>query len=170
MTWHDAIVAFIALQRLAELVHSRRNIARLLAEGAVLVAEPSYPWLVATHTAWILALAFAVPADAAVSPLFLALYIVLLGLRVWVMASLGRYWCTRIVTLAGAPLVRRGPYRFLRHPNYVVVAGEILVAPLIFGAWEIALIFTVLNGILIWLRIRKEDAVLAERRAASSGP
>ena len=165
MTWHYAIVAFIAVQRLAEMLYSRRNIARLLAQGATTVKEPTYPWLVAVHATWVLALAFAIPADAPVNPVFLALYLVLLGLRVWVMASLGRFWCTRIVTLPGAPLVRRGPYRFLRHPNYVVVAGEMFVAPLIFGAWNIALAFTVLNGVLIWIRIKAEETVLAARRA-----
>jgi isoprenylcysteine carboxyl methyltransferase (ICMT) family protein YpbQ len=101
MTWHYGIVAFIALQRLAEVVYSRRNIARLLAEGAALVEEPIYPWLVAVHAAWVLALAIAVPADAAADPFFLGLYLVLLGLRAWVMAALGRFWCTRIVTLPG---------------------------------------------------------------------
>jgi len=168
MTWHQAIVGLIVLQRLAELAYSRRNIARLLAAGAVLIEEPSYLWLVAVHAAWIAALAFAVPADASVNPYFLMLYLAILALRVWVMASLGRFWCTRIVTLPGAPLVRRGPYRFLRHPNYVVVAAEIAVAPLIFGAWAIALIFTVLNGAMLWLRIRAEEAALADRRTMSA--
>jgi methyltransferase len=167
MTLHYIIVAAIVLQRLAELVYSRRNLERLVADGAAVVAEPSYPWLVAVHTAWIAALVIAVPADAPVQIPFLALYLVLLVLRVWVMTSLGRYWCTRIVTLPEAPLVTSGPYRFLRHPNYAVVAGEILVAPLIFGAWEIAAIFSVLNAALIYLRIEREDAVLAARRAPS---
>ena len=164
MTWHYLIVAFIALQRLAEVAYSRRNIKRLLGDGATLVEEPIYPWLVAVHGGWIAALAVAVPADTPADPVFLGLYLLLLGLRVWVMAALGRFWCTRIVTLPGAPLVRRGPYRFLRHPNYVVVVGEILVAPLIFGAWGVALAFSALNGVLLWIRMQAEETVLAERR------
>lgn len=85
--------------------------------------------------------------------------------RIWVIASLGRFWTTRIVTLEDAPLVRRGPYRFLRHPNYVVVAAEIVVLPLVFGAWQLALIFGALNlGVLAW-RIRVEEQALKPRRA-----
>ena len=165
MTAHFAIVAFVVLQRVAELIYSERNIARLTAEGGVVVAEPAYAWIVAVHAGWIAALGFGIPGDAPVSMPMLLVYAVLLGLRVWVMASLGRYWSTRIVTLPGAPVVRKGPYRFLRHPNYVVVAAEIFVVPLIFGAWLIAIVFSVLNGAVLWLRIVREDAVLSERRA-----
>ncbi|MGE0658964.1 MAG: isoprenylcysteine carboxylmethyltransferase family protein, partial [Reyranellaceae bacterium] len=86
------------------------------------------------------------------------------ALRVWIVLSLGPYWTTRIVTVPGAPLVRRGPYRYLRHPNYVVVTGEIAVLPLIFGAWEIALVFSILNAALLWHRIRIENAALSTRR------
>lgn len=170
MTAHFVIVGLIALQRLAELVYSQRNIRRLVAEGGVVVAEPAYPWIVAVHTAWLLAMAFAVPADAAVNVPFLLLYIAVLGLRVWVMASLGRFWCTRIVTVPAAPLVARGPYRLLRHPNYAVVAAEIFVAPLIFDAWLIAIVFSVLNAGVIYLRIEREDAVLAARRHERGTP
>jgi methyltransferase len=85
--------------------------------------------------------------------------------RLWVLASLGRFWTTRIVILPGAPLVRRGPYRYLRHPNYLVVAAEIAVLPLVFGAWGIALVFSLLNLVLLIQRIRVEDAALAPRRA-----
>jgi methyltransferase len=86
-------------------------------------------------------------------------------MRIWVIASLGPYWTTRIITLDGAPLVRRGPYRFLRHPNYWVVAAEIAVLPLAFGAWPVALVWTILNALLLRLRIRAEDAALEARRA-----
>ena len=89
---------------------------------------------------------------------------VLLAARAWTIWSLGPYWTTRVITLPGALLVRRGPYRYLRHPNYVVFAGEIAVLPLIFGAWRLALLFSVLNAALLWHRIRVEDAALAPRR------
>lgn len=163
MTSHYVIVALIALQRLVELVYSRRNIARLVAEGGIVIPEPGYVWIVAVHAAWVAALFLAIPADAPVQMPFLYLYLGLLVLRVWVMASLGRFWSTRIVTVPGVPLVRSGPYRFLRHPNYVVVVGEIAVAPLIFGAWWIAIVFTILNGLVIYLRIKAEEPVLARR-------
>lgn len=167
VTWHFVIVGLIVLQRLAELAYSRRNTARLLASGAILVKEPGYIGIVAVHAAWVLALALAIPADAPVNPYFLALYLAILGLRLWVMASLGRFWSTRIVTLPGAPLIESGPYRFVRHPNYLVVAAEIAVAPLIFGAWGIALVFSALNAAVLAMRIRKEEMALADRRTAT---
>lgn len=168
MTAHAIIVGLLVLQRAAELVYARRNRRRLVAEGGEVVPEPVYPWIVAVHAGWLLALAFLIPSDAPVQTPFLLLYIAILGVRIWVMASLGRYWTTRIVTIPGASLVRKGPYRFLRHPNYAVVAAEIFVAPLIFGAWWIAIVFSVLNGALLYLRIEREDAVLARRRQDSS--
>ena len=97
----------------------------------------------------------------------LAGFIALQGVRLWVLASLGRYWTTRVITVSGAPLVRRGPYRFMRHPNYLVVIAEIAVLPLIFGAWQIAAIFSALNVALLAHRIRVEDAALAPRRATN---
>ena len=84
--------------------------------------------------------------------------------RAWVLVSLGQFWTTRIITAPGLPLVRRGPYRYLRHPNYVIVVAEIAILPLIFSAWWIALAFSVLNGILLVHRVRIENRVLAERR------
>jgi len=95
---------------------------------------------------------------------------VLQGLRVWVLATLGRYWTTRIITLPGAPLVRRGPYRWLRHPNYVVVAGEIAVLPLAFGAWQIAVVFSLANALVLWIRIRSEERALATRPREDDQP
>ena len=84
--------------------------------------------------------------------------------RAWVIWSLGRLWTTRVITVPDEPLVQRGPYRFLRHPNYAVVAGEIAVLPLVFGAWEIAVVFSVLNAAMLWHRIAVEEAALADRR------
>jgi len=104
--------------------------------------------------------------DASLNLPLLGLYGLLLGFRLWVMVSLGPYWTTRIITLPQAPLVRRGPYRFMRHPNYAVVAAEIAVLPLVFGAWHIAVVFSLLNLLLLRLRIRVEDAALASRRSA----
>lgn len=169
MTAHFVIVGLIVLQRLAEMIYDRRNTRRLLAEGGVMVPEPVYPWIVAVHAGWLVALALAIPADAPVQVPFLLLYLGILAARLWVMASLGPYWSTRIITLPDAPLVRKGPYKLIRHPNYAVVAAEIFVAPLIFDAWLIAIIFSVLNAAVLYLRIEREDAVLLARRDKGPG-
>ena len=110
----------------------------LMARGAVEIGAKHYPLIVLLHAAWLLAIIALLPRPTAIHWGLLALFVVLQGLRVWVLATLGPYWTTRIISLPGAPLVRRGPYRFLRHPNYMVVAGEILVLPLVFGesAWR----------------------------------
>ena len=103
-----------------------------------------------------------VPAGGPVHWPLLALYAALQGVRYWVIRSLGGHWTTRIITVPGRPLVRSGPYRYFRHPNYAVVAGEIALLPLVFGAWEIALVFSLLNGLLLAHRIRIENAALAK--------
>jgi methyltransferase len=159
------IVALVALQRLGELVLATRNTRALLGRGAVEHGAGHYPLIVLLHAAWLLALLFLVPPDAPLSWFWLAVFVGLQGLRLWVVASLGPYWTTRIITLPDAPLVRRGPYRFLRHPNYVVVAAEIAVLPLVFGAWRIALVFSLLNAAMLAWRIRIEEQALTLRRA-----
>jgi methyltransferase len=161
------VVALVALARLAELWYARRNTRALLDAGGVEVGGNHYPLIVALHAAWLIAIVAAVPPDAGVSVPLLVLFAILQGLRAWVLLSLGRYWTTRVITVPGAPLVRRGPYRFLRHPNYLVVAGEIAVLPLAFGAWGVAVAFSALNGALLAWRISVEDRVLAPRRRAS---
>lgn len=164
MNWPLAIVALVAAQRLAELAWARRNQKRLLAQGAVEAGRRHYPLLVAFHAAWLVALALLVPADASISMFWLAVFGVLQGLRLWVIASLGPYWTTRIISLPGAPLRRRGPYRLLRHPNYAVVAAEVPVLPLAFGAWGLALVFGLAHLPLLAWRIRVEEAALTPRR------
>ncbi len=169
-SWAQIILGVVLLQRLGELYYAQSNTKKLLAEGGVEHGADHYPVLVLVHAAWLVALAFSVPPEAPVSWPWTALYGVLLALRAWVMLSLGRFWTTRIVTLPGAPLVARGPYRWLRHPNYAVVVAEIFVAPMIFGQMWIALIFSALNGAALYSRIRVENAVLAERRGLTSPP
>jgi methyltransferase len=159
------VLGVVALQRLAELVHARRNTARLLAAGGVEHGAGHYWLFVLLHGAWLVSLLLAVPADAPANPFLLGLYGLLFLLRIWTLASLGRYWTTRVVTLPGAPLVRRGPYRVLRHPNYLIVIAEIAVLPMVFGQWVIALVFSALNLPLLRHRIRVEEAALAERRS-----
>lgn len=166
MTWPalPLVLGFLTLQRLSELWISRRNASRLLAEGAFEVGAGHYPLFVVLNTAWILTMAVGIPLRTRPEPGLLAAFVLLQLGRLWVILSLGRYWTTRVITLPGAPLVRSGPFRLCRHPNYLVVVGEIAVLPLAFGAWEIATIFSLLNLPLVAHRIRVEEAVLRERR------
>ena len=166
----QAILLLVAAQRLAELVLARRNARRLLADGGIEHGAGGYPLLVLLHAAWLVALFVFVPPDAAVSWPLIAVYLLLQAARVWVIASLGRFWTTRVITLPDAPLVRRGPYRWLRHPNYLVVAGEIAVLPLAFGAWELALGFSLANAVLLAERIRIEERALGPRRDIPAAP
>jgi methyltransferase len=158
------VVALVALERLAELWYARRNTRALIEAGGVEVGGGHYPLMVALHAGWLVAILATVPSDAAVSVPLLALFAILQGFRAWVLLSLGRYWTTRVITLPGVPLVQRGPYRFLRHPNYLVVAAEIVVLPLAFGDWGVALVFSALNAALLTWRISVEDQALAPRR------
>lgn len=160
------VLALVALQRLAELAWSARNTRRLLARGAVEIGRRHYPLFVLLHASWLIAIAVTVPADTAPSWPLLGVFIVLQGLRIWVVATLGPWWTTRIITLPDAPLVRGGPFRLLKHPNYAVVAAEIAVLPLAFGAWQIAVIWSIANALLLRHRIRVEETALRPRRAA----
>ena len=155
------VLGLVALQRAAELAFATVNTRRLRAEGAVEFDAPGYPWFVVLHAAWLLSLLLHVPASTVPSWPLLALFAALQGGRLWVMASLGRRWTTRIIVLPGAPLLARGPYRYLRHPNYAIVAAEIAVLPLAFGAPATALVFSAANLALIRRRIAREERALA---------
>jgi len=162
----------IAVLRLVEMAHSRRNTRRLLDAGGVEHGAAQFPLFVALHVSWLLALFALVPADATLVPAWLALALAATGLRWWAIAALGRYWSARVVTIADAPLVCRGPYRWLRHPNYVAVAVEMVAVPLAVGAVGIAVVFGALNLALLALRLRVEARALAPRRGpppAASG-
>lgn len=160
------ILALVTLQRLGELWLSNRNTRRLLAYGAVEHGSGHYAVLVAVHAAWLMSLWWLAPGRP-LQWLPLALYLLVQLARAWVIASLGRRWTTRIIVLPGAPLVRRGPYRFVEHPNYIVVALEIALLPLVFGLVELALLFTLLNGLLLAVRIRAENEALRSLREPS---
>lgn len=168
MTLAQAILSFVLFQRLAELWLSRSNTRRLLAMGGIEHGAAHYPWLVLLHAGWLIALIVSVPADATIDGLWLAIFVILQAARFWVLMTLGKSWTTRIITVPGRPLVRAGPYRYLRHPNYAVVAGEIAVLPLVFDQWLIAIAFSLANAVLLYERIRVEDAALAERRTITS--
>ena len=166
MSLFHAVLGLVVLQRLAELVLAARNTSRLRAAGAFELDARGYPAFVLLHGGWLLSLALFVPAAAPPSWPLLAVYAVLQLGRVWVIASLGRHWTTRLIVLPGAPLVRRGPYRFVRHPNYLLVAAEIAVLPLAFGAVAIAVVFSLANLLLVARRIAIEERALAPRRQA----
>lgn len=153
------ILALVTLQRLGELWLSNRNTRRLLAQGAHEVGASHYPLIVAVHTFWLLALWW-LARGRQIDGFWLGLFVLLELARIWVLASIGRRWTTRIIILPGAPLVRRGPYRFVHHPNYLVVIAEIAVLPLVFGLWQIALLFSLLNAAALTIRIREENRAL----------
>ena len=125
-----------------------------------------YPFIVLLHAAWLVGMAVLIPPSTPPNWWLLGLYAALQPLRVWTIATLGPYWTTRIISVPGAPLVRRGPYRFVRHPNYVVVCAEIALLPLAFGAIEIAIVFSILNASLLSWRIRVEERTLTPRRGS----
>lgn len=160
-----AILAFVTMQRVAELVLARSNTRALLAAGAREYAPGHYPLIVAVHTAWLAALWWLAPGETIRWP-FLLLFVLLQLGRVWVIRTLGPRWTTRIIVLPGAPLVTGGPFRFVSHPNYLVVIGEIAVLPLVFGLWEVALLFSLLNAIVLTIRVRAENRALAGVAAA----
>jgi methyltransferase len=154
------ILALVTLQRVGELCLSNRNTRSLLAQGEREYGQSHYPLIVAVHALWLVALLWLAPGRH-IFAFWLVLYVLLQVARIWVLATLGQRWTTRIIVLPGAPLVRRGPYRLVDHPNYVVVTGEIAVLPLVFGLWQIALIFTALNAAALTIRIREENRALA---------
>jgi methyltransferase len=161
----DLALGYLVAARLIELVLANANSRRLLAAGAVEHGRKHYPLIVALHALWIAALWIFVPHDTAPEPILLGAFALLQLARVWIIATLGRYWTTRIISLPEAPLVRRGPYRFVRHPNYLVVALEIPVLSGAFHAWGLALAFGLANLAILYWRIRTENRALAPRRA-----
>ena len=163
MSFAELILALVTLQRAGELVISRTNTHQLLARGAVEVAPAHYPAVVAVHAAWLLSL-WVFGHDQPVNPVALVVYLALQGFRIWVLRTLGSRWTTRIIILPEQPLVSAGPYRWLSHPNYAVVTGEIAVLPLAFDLPLLAALFTVLNAAVLAIRIRAENRALAASR------
>jgi methyltransferase len=167
LTAAEIILAAVTLQRASELVVSRYNTQRLMARGAVELAPGHYPLIVAVHAGWLISL-WLFGRQQPVSLALLAGYLVLQGLRFWMLWTLGARWTTRIIVLPGQPLVSGGPYRFLSHPNYAIVAGEIAVLPLTLGLPLLAGVFTVLNAAVLAIRISAENRALAASRETKS--
>jgi methyltransferase len=160
------ILAFVTAERLVELVIARRNTARLLGQGAREHAPGHYPLIVAVHALWLAALWWLAPGEP-INLVLLALFALLQLGRIWVLATLGPRWTTRIIVVPGETLVRRGPYRFVSHPNYLVVVGEIALLPLVFGLWQVALLFSLMNLAVLTIRIRAENSALASATPAA---
>jgi len=159
------IAAFlILLQRGLEEIYSARNTRALLAAGGREFGSDYYPVVAITHLAWIAALFLIVPSDAPIMWPLLVLYLLLQVVRYWVIATLGRYWTHRIITLPQAPVVREGPYRYVRHPNYAVTIAETFLLPLAFGDAAVSVIFGCVWSAVLYYKILLEDRALAERR------
>jgi len=163
--WPQVVALLVLVQRGAEELYSARNTRALLAEGATEAGASYYPVVATTHLAWIASLFCLVPPDAAASKALAALYIALQAVRYWVIGTLGRFWTHRIITRPDAPIVRAGPYRWLRHPNYAVTIIETVLLPTVFGAWALGLIMTAVWTSVLAYKIELEDAALAPRRA-----
>ncbi|MDP9424602.1 MAG: hypothetical protein M3P37_00845 [Actinomycetota bacterium] len=159
-------LAIIAVQRLLELVLARRNERRARARGAIERGQGHYPLIVGLHSLWLVSTLVEGlvrgPEAPSFWPVALALLLLVQPLRYWAIFSLGPYWNTKILVVPGAKVVAGGPYRYVSHPNYVVVVVEILTFPLIFGAWWTALVFTALNAAVLYVRIREENRTLRE--------
>lgn len=153
------VLSLVTAQRIGELLLARRNTRRLVARGAVEVGAGHYPFIVALHAAWLIGL-WLLAWDRPLNLWLLAGFVGLQAARVWVIATLGERWTTRIIILPSEPLTRRGPYRFLSHPNYLVVVAEIFVLPLAFGLAWYALIFSLLNAAMMAVRIASEGRAL----------
>ena len=160
MSWVALIIlTVVTVQRHAELWLSNRNTRRLLDQGAVEVGRSHYSLIVAVHIAWLAMLWWLAPGQPINWPL-IAIFVLLQFARLWVIATLGPRWTTRIIVLPGAPLVRAGPYRFVDHPNYLIVALEIAVLPFAFGLVTWAIVFSLLNAAVLTIRIRAENLAL----------
>lgn len=163
MTPAALLLALVTLERLAELWLARRNTKALIAAGAVEFAPGHYPLIVLLHAFWLTGL-WLLGWNHLMSTVWLMIFLMLQILRVWVLATLGARWTTRIIVQPGVALVARGPYRWIAHPNYLVVIGEIAVLPLCLGLPWYALMFSVANAAVLTIRIRAENAALAELR------
>jgi methyltransferase len=157
------LLAFVIFQRLTELVYANSNTRRLLANGGIEHEASHYYLLVAVHAGWLATLLWLAPGQRVNLWFFLG-YIGLQFFRSWIFISLGRRWTTRIITVPGETLVKKGPYKYFRHPNYMLVVAEIACLPLVFGLWKVAITFSMANAVALFIRIRAEEKALAPLR------
>ena len=163
------ILGLVTLQRLIELFIAHRNTKRLIAKGGFEMGSGHYPLIVTLHTLWLAGLWY-LAWNGTVSWPWIFVYLVIEAARGWIIAALGDRWTTRIIVVPGEPLIDEGPYRYFRHPNYIVVACEIFILPMAFGLWWYALPFAVVNGGLLYWRIKAEDEALKPLREPLDQP
>lgn len=156
--------ALVLLQRALEELHSQRNTRRLYEQGAREEGREYFSVVATTHLCWVASLAFLIPGNAPVQMPLLFLFLALQPLRYWIIATLGRYWTHRVITLPNAPIVIKGPYRFVRHPNYVLTLAETFLLPAAFGQTALAVIFTTIWGAVLHHKITIEDRAISMRR------
>jgi methyltransferase len=159
-------ISFFILQRISELLIARRNEKWLLQQGAVEFGKSHYPFIVALHTLFIISIIveYLLRGQPPVSWIFLILFLFVLSFKFWALSSLGKYWNTKIYRVPGVYPVKKGPYKFLKHPNYMEVVCEIALIPLVFHLYYTAVIFTLLNAVMLTVRIREENKVWADVR------
>ncbi|PXV65516.1 methyltransferase [Dysgonomonas alginatilytica] len=160
-------ILFLILLRIGELFLSRKNEQWLLQHGAIEYGQKHYPFIVGLHVLFIISLIveysiidYSIAATMRYSIRLLILFFVLMALKAWVILSLGKFWNTKIYRVNRFPLIRRGPYRYVKHPNYIIVIAEIAIIPLIFHLYYTAVIFTLLNGLMLAWRIKEENKAL----------
>ncbi|MFT3989636.1 isoprenylcysteine carboxyl methyltransferase family protein [Aestuariivirga sp.] len=163
------ILGLVTLQRLLELYIAHRNTRRLIAKGGFEVGSNHYPLMVLLHAIWLAGLWYFAWNGTVEWPWIFA-YLVLEAARGWIIAALGSRWTTRIIVVPGEELVDEGPYKYFRHPNYIVVAGEIFILPMAFGLLWYAVLFAALNAAMLYWRIRSEDAALKPLRDVDKVP
>lgn len=160
------LVSFVITQRLIELIIAKRNEKWMRDQGGIEVANEHYKWIVIVHVLFFISLLIETTINklelSPIWPFFLLLFIFAQVVRVWSLYTLGKYWNTKIIVLPNTEVVAKGPYRFIRHPNYFVVALEILVIPLMFNAYITAVVFSLLNAIVLSIRIPREEKALEE--------
>jgi len=155
-------ISFIILLRIGELILSRSNEIWLLQNGAIEYGQKHYPYIVALHVLFIVSLIieYSTTQTALFSPFLLVIYLLLIVFKVLIILSLGKFWNTKIYHISSFSLIKKGPYKYFKHPNYLIVIAEIAVIPMVFGLYYTSVAFTVLNAIMLSVRIKEENKVL----------
>jgi methyltransferase len=155
-------ISFVILLRIGELVISKSNEKWLLRNGAVEYGQKHYPFIVALHALFIISVIFEYSRqpNPTYSLFLIIFYFVLLVFKTWVILSLGKFWNTRIYHIPNFPLIKKGPYRYFKHPNYLIVIAKIAVIPLIFNLYYTAITFSLLNAVMLFTRIKEENRTL----------
>ena len=155
-------ISFIILLRIGELILSKKNENWLLKHNAIEYGQKHYPFIVALHVLFLVSMIieYSIKQTNTFNPFLFVLYLLLLIFKVWIIVSLGKFWNTKIYHIPSFPLIKKGPYKYFKHPNYLVVVAEIAVIPLVFGLYCTSIAFTVLNFIMLSVRVKEENKVL----------